>query len=170
MYLLRALIGLTDCLPLLWMSSFQLSAESNFAIASVVHCYAFWLAKKFSRHLFNWIKDETNTNRDVLSRVFPCSAPAACFWFFWLVFWIFCARCELSFFHATKNILGRALVSSFQWFCKNIWRFTDQNSCKSRQVSFVRSIAFFYLIILGLWTLSTYFIGLLNIWVGIYFC
>ena len=66
-----------DCTPdtrmlldVYW-SDFQLSVESNFVVALVLHCHAFdWL--------YQPIRSKTKTNRDLPARIFPRLAPASC--------------------------------------------------------------------------------------------
>ena len=88
----------------------------------VLHYYAYWLAYKNSPP-FQPIRNKTKTNRDSLAPIFPHLASATCIWFeFWLVCWIFCARCGWpvvsSYFHygfRTLNRIGiELLISDFR--------------------------------------------------------
>ena len=72
-------------------SAFQLSVESNSAIALVLHYYALWLVKKFRA------TSSTVIYRNLLARVFPRLARATCIWFeLWLAHWIVYDCCDWS--------------------------------------------------------------------------
>ena len=62
------------------IEQFSIECRNNFLIALVLRCYALLLVKKFAP-FSQPIRSKVKTNHDLLARVFPRLAPAACICF-----------------------------------------------------------------------------------------